>query len=91
MVAGKALPARRAKLDLIEVMRDLAPWTASSPAGVLPLLDEFLLSRGKSEQAACLVAVTRVRHTYPELKTAAPLHPSSGKRFSASGSPPSSR
>ena len=27
---------------------------------------------GKSEQAACLVAVTRIRHTYPELRAAAP-------------------
>src|SRR5205085_1652742 len=36
--------------------------------GILPLLDEFMLSRGKSEHDACLVAVTRIRHKYPELK-----------------------
>ena len=35
---------------------------------ILPLLDEFMQSKGVSERAACLVAVTRVRHKYPELK-----------------------
>jgi hypothetical protein len=65
---GKPLPARRAKLDAVEVMRDLALEDREFAAGVLPLLDEFLHSRGKSEQAACLVAVTRIRHAYPELK-----------------------
>ena len=38
--------------------------------GILPLLDEFMLSRGPSERAACLVAVTRIRHKYPEFKKA---------------------
>jgi hypothetical protein len=72
VVAGKVLPARRAKLDAVETMRDLALSDREFATGVLPLLDEFLRSRGKSEQAACLVAVTRIRHTYPELKAAAP-------------------
>ena len=67
-VKGKPLPARRAKLDAVEVMRDLALDDREFAVGVLPLLDEFLGSRGASEQAACLVAVTRIRHTYPELK-----------------------
>jgi hypothetical protein len=72
VVAGKVLPARRAKLDAVETMRDLALADREFAAGILPLLDEFLRSRGKSEQAACLVAVTRIRHTYPELRAAAP-------------------
>jgi hypothetical protein len=72
VVAARPLPARRAKLDLIEVMRDLAVEDREFAGGVLPLLDEFLLSRGVSERAACLVAVTRVRHRYPELKAGAP-------------------
>lgn len=67
-VKGKPLPARRAKLDAVETMRDLALEDREFAGGILPLLDEFLVSRGASEQAACLVAVTRIRHTYPELK-----------------------
>ncbi len=72
VVANRPLPARRAKLDLIEVMRDLATEDREFAAGVLPLLDEFLHSRGASERAACLVAVTRVRHRHPELKAGTP-------------------
>ena len=34
---------------------------------VLPLLDEFLASKGKSEHAATLVAITRIRHAHPGL------------------------
>jgi hypothetical protein len=58
----KPLPARRAKLELIEVMRDLALEDPAFASGVLPLLLEFMTSRGQSEKAACLVAVTRIRH-----------------------------
>ena len=67
-VVSEPLPARRAKLDLVEVMRDLALEQKAFGEGILPLLDEFMLSRGPSERAACLVAVTRIRHKYPELK-----------------------
>ena len=52
-------------------MRDMALEQKDFAAGVLPLLDEFLVSRGRSEREACLVAVTRVRHKYPELKAGA--------------------
>jgi hypothetical protein len=69
VVTAKPLPARRAKLDLVEVMRDLALEDRDFGEGILPLLDEFMRSRGVSERAACLVAVTRIRHKYPELKT----------------------
>jgi hypothetical protein len=64
----KPLPARRAKLELVEMMRDLALEDADFAAGVLPLLVEFMTSRGPSERAACLVAVTRIRHTHPALR-----------------------
>jgi hypothetical protein len=60
----KPLPARKAKLELVEVMRDLALEDAEFAAGVLPLLEEFMTSRGQSERAACLVAVTRIRHKH---------------------------
>jgi hypothetical protein len=66
----KPLPARNAKLELIEVMRDLALEDAEFAAGVLPLLEEFMTSRGKSERASCLVAVTRVRHAHTTLRVA---------------------
>lgn len=67
-VSLKPIPARRAKLDAVETMRDMALEDRQFAEGILPLLDEFLLSKGVSERAACLVAVTRVRHKYPELK-----------------------
>jgi hypothetical protein len=63
----KPLPARRAKLELVEVMRDVALEDADFAAGVLSLLEEFMTSRGRSERAACLVAVTRIRHKFPGL------------------------
>jgi hypothetical protein len=66
----KPLPARRAKLELVTVMRDLALEDAEFAAGVLPLLEEFMRSRGQSERAACLVAVTRIRHTHPAVRAA---------------------
>ena len=59
----KALPARQAKLQLIETLRDLAMTDHHFAQGVLPLLKEFMGSRGQSEHAACLVAVTRIEHT----------------------------
>ncbi len=62
----KPIPARRAKRDAVETMRDLALEDPAFAAGILPLLDEFLHSVGSGERAACLVAVTRIRHRYPE-------------------------
>jgi hypothetical protein len=55
------LPARRAKLALIEVCRDLALEDRAFAERVRPLFEEFLRSRGKSESMACLVAITRIR------------------------------
>ncbi len=70
----KPLPARKAKLNLVEVLRDVALEDAEFAAGVLPLLQEFMVSRGQSERAACLVAITRIRHTHPQTKdTKTPL------------------
>lgn len=64
----KPLAARKAKLALIETMRDLALEDADFARGVLPLMEEFMVSRGLSERDACLVAVTRLRHVHPGLK-----------------------
>jgi hypothetical protein len=64
----KPLPARKAKLELVEVMRDLAIEDEQFAAGVMPLLEEFMTSRGQSERAACLVAVTRIRHRHSALR-----------------------
>ncbi len=66
----KPLPARRAKLELVQVMRDLALEDATFGRGVLPLLRDFMTSRGLSEQAACLVAVTRIEKAHPETAVA---------------------
>ena len=60
----RPLPARRAKLALIDVVRDLAIEDAQFADRVVPLLEEFLGSRGQSERAACLVAITRIRQAH---------------------------
>lgn len=60
IVKLKPLSARKSKLNLIETMRDLAIEDAAFAQRVLPLFQEFKQSRGKSEQAACLVAITRI-------------------------------
>ncbi|CAN5635728.1 hypothetical protein BH23PLA1_BH23PLA1_24440 [soil metagenome] len=65
----KPLPARRAKLELIEVLRDLAIEEEAFARAMLPPLREFMTSRGKSEHAACLVAMTRIRHAHPGLRS----------------------
>jgi hypothetical protein len=57
----KPLPTRKAKLYLVETLRDLAIEEAEFAKVVLPLLEEFMGSFGQSEFAACLVAVTRIR------------------------------
>jgi len=61
------LPARKAKLCLIETLRDLAVEEGAMAEAVLPLLTEFMGSKGMSEQAACLVAATRIYTAHPHL------------------------
>lgn len=63
------LPTRQAKLSLIETLRDIAVEEVEFARHVLPLLQEFKGSRGKSEHAACLVAVTRIKAQHAELAT----------------------
>jgi len=63
----KPLPTRQAKLELIETLRDIAMEDIEFARYVLPLLNEFKGSRGKSEHAACLVAVTRIEVQHPSL------------------------
>jgi hypothetical protein len=57
---ARPMPARRAKQDLIEVLRDLGMEDASFAALLAPLLEEFMRSLGKSEREACLVALVRL-------------------------------
>lgn len=64
MKSLKPLPARKAKLALIETIRDLAMEEPSLARVALPILGEFMHSRGKSERDACLVAVTRIRRAH---------------------------
>ncbi len=61
----RPLPARKAKLGLIEVIRDLAVEEAAFASVVRPLFAEFMASRGASEHAACLVALTRIDKAHP--------------------------
>jgi hypothetical protein len=60
----RPFPARKAKVALIETMRDLALEDGDFARVVLPILEEFMISRGASERASCLVAATRIRHSH---------------------------
>lgn len=64
----RPVPARVAKKALIEVMRDLALEERGFAAHIAPLLAEFMHSLGKSERAACLVALTRINRAWPDLE-----------------------
>lgn len=66
-LSRKPMPASRAKCALIETCRDLALEDQAFAQLVLPLFETFQRSRAQMEQAACLVAVTRIRHAYPAL------------------------
>jgi hypothetical protein len=87
----KPIPARRGKLELVQTLCDLALEDAEFAAGVLPLLEEFMTSRGQSERAACLVAVTRIRHVHPtlgaRLAVSRPPDPSAARRPAGKGEP----
>jgi hypothetical protein len=65
----RPLSNRLAKLAIIETLRDLAIEDEGFARAALPPLVEFLASHGKSEHAACLIAVTRIRHAHPGLPT----------------------
>jgi len=64
----KPLSASAAKKALIETFRDIALDDVEFAKMILPLFENFTKSRGAMEQAACLVAVTRILHTHPKLK-----------------------
>lgn len=63
----KPISASRAKLALIETFRDVALTDSTFAALIMPILFTFTHSAGKMERHACLVAVTRLLHRYPEL------------------------
>lgn len=63
----KPVAARRAKLALIEVVRDLAVDDEGFATYISPLFIEFMDSKGKSEREACLVALVRINHAHPSL------------------------
>ncbi|MEO9068316.1 MAG: hypothetical protein ABI281_09345, partial [Caldimonas sp.] len=65
---ARPLPARKAKLSLIEAMRDLALEDHSFAGLAASLLREFMGSRGASERAACMVALVRIGLAHPDLK-----------------------
>ncbi|MCP4107734.1 MAG: hypothetical protein GY749_19680, partial [Desulfobacteraceae bacterium] len=61
------LSARKAKLSLVETLRDLSVEDMELAEAVFPVLREFMQSKGPSEQAACLVAVVRIQKAYPHM------------------------
>ncbi len=63
----RPLQSRKAKLALIETVRDLCVEDHAFAQEAAPLLREFMGSRGPSEHAACLVALARIHAAWPEL------------------------
>lgn len=66
-VESRPLPARRGKLYLMEVMRDLALEDSAFAEVTAPLFREFVRTRGKSERGACLVALARLDERWPDI------------------------
>ncbi len=64
---ARPIPARKAKLHMIEVVRDMAVEDEVLAGQVWGLLREFMESRGRSERDACLVALTRIGAAHPDL------------------------
>ena len=61
----KPLPSRLAKIKLLDSLRDVAIEQIKAHQfdfahALLALLEEFMATHGKSEYAACLVAITRI-------------------------------
>jgi len=48
----------------VETLRDLAVEDAAFAKVVIPLFKEMLASRGRSERAACLVALARIEKAH---------------------------
>lgn len=67
MTRLRPLSASQAKKALIETFRDLALEDAEFAQLVMPLFKQFTRSNGRMEQAACLVAVTRLQTAHPAL------------------------
>ena len=63
----EATASWRNKVNLIKALRDLAVSDLDFARLIKPILEEFMRSRGQSERAACLVALTRMRAAHPEL------------------------
>ncbi len=67
ILSPKPIPASQAKLALIETFRDVGLADEYFAKLIMPLLYTFTHSAGKMERHACLTAVTRLLHRYPQL------------------------
>ena len=63
----RPLPNRKAKILLVETLRDLAIEDPTFAQLIVPVLKEFLQTIGKSEHDACLVALVRIANAHPNL------------------------
>ena len=77
---AKPIAASRAKLALIETYRDVALEDVEFAKRVLPLLQNYAFSR-QMERQACLVAVTRIIATFPQLTETKLLEPDQCKKL----------
>ncbi len=63
----RLISTSKTKLALIETIRDIAVDDSQFAEYIFPLFEEFKQSIGQSEQAACLVASTRIKRAHPSL------------------------
>ncbi len=63
-------PASVTKRQLIEVVRDLAVIDAEFAQIVIPVIETFAHSVGKTEWQACVTALVRIRNAHPNLSVA---------------------
>ncbi|MEZ0371670.1 MAG: BRCT domain-containing protein, partial [Candidatus Sericytochromatia bacterium] len=64
----KTLPSAKAKVALVETYRNMALRDKSFAEMAVPVLSEFMASRGLLEERACLVALARISQKYPDFE-----------------------
>ncbi|MEK7432445.1 MAG: BRCT domain-containing protein [Cyanobacteriota bacterium] len=63
----KTLSSSKAKVALVEIYRKISLDDKNFAEIVMPILEEFMNSRGLIEEKVCLVAIARIAEKYPDL------------------------
>lgn len=63
----KTLPSSKSKVALVEIYRKIALDDKDFAILIIPILKEFMNSKGIIEERTCLVALARISQKYPDL------------------------